>query len=92
MERSLPRETASAVARPCVPPESRLQKNEVAAPTSNHGLTPTKRGVSLVQRPFIKRRSSAFFGEERGKPRWTNPVYTMGSDDFLTRAKSVYNG
>ena len=31
--------------------------------------------------------AAAFFGEERGKPRWTNPVYMMGSDDFLTRAR-----
>ena len=26
--------------------------------------------------------AAAFFGEERGKPRWTNPVCTMDSGDF----------
>ena len=46
------RETASAVARPCVPPEIRLPKGEIAARTSNHGLKPAKRGPSLVQRFF----------------------------------------
>ena len=47
------RETASAVARPRVPSERRLRKEEAAARTSHHGLAPVKRGHSPVQRPFI---------------------------------------
>ena len=47
------RETASEVARPRVPPEIRLRKEEAAARTSNHGLASAKRGLSPVQRPSV---------------------------------------
>ena len=55
---ALSRKTASTMACPRVPPESRLQKKEVAARTPRHGLTPAKRGLSLVQHPFIACRAS----------------------------------
>jgi hypothetical protein len=47
------RETASAVARPRVPPERRLRKEEAAARTSHHGLALVTRGLSLMQRPSL---------------------------------------
>ena len=47
------RETASAVPLPRVPPERRLRKEGGAARTSSHGLTPAKRGLSMIHRPFV---------------------------------------